>query len=230
MKLGTSNFFIAGSLFLNGLICIAQPTKDAGMWNTFGVEYKLSPSYNLIFTEELRLRENFMEMNLLYTDLGIEYTAIKNLKISLVYRSIQKFQPDMPLSYRHRLQWDLSYKKEFNKFSIQYRHRLQAEVKNVYSSEFGKTPEWFDRNKFTFKYEVNKRIEPYFAVETRTQLYDPKNQFYNMEWHRIRYQIGTDIKLGNKKTIGIYYLIQDEFGIKNEQDQYIVGLEYSIKF
>lgn len=223
--------YITVFLFLlNALASIAQPTKDAGLWNTFNAEYKINSSFNLVFTEELRLRENFTMMNLLYTDFGIEYAGIKNMKTSVVYRSIQKFQTDMPLSFRHRLTWDLGYKKEFNKFSVQYRHRLQAEVKNFYSSEFGKTPEWFERNKFTFKYEVNKRIQPYAAIEFRLQLYDPRNQFYNMEWHRVRYQLGTDIKLGNKKTIGIYYLIQDESGIVNEQDQYILGLEYSIKF
>jgi hypothetical protein len=216
--------------FLNTLISIAQPTKDAGLWNTFNAEYKLNSSFNLVFTEELRLRENFTMMNLLYTDFGIEYAGLKNIKTSIAYRSIQKFQTELPLSFRHRLTWDLSYKKEFNKFSVQYRHRLQTEVKNFYSSHLGKTPEWFDRNKFTFKYEVYKRIQPYAAIEFRTQLYDPRNPFYNMELHRVRYQIGTDIKLGNKKTIGVYYLIQDEFGIVNEQDQYILGLEYSVKF
>ena len=230
MRLSTIKFYIVSVFVFTKILCVAQPTKDAGLWNTFNAEYKINSSFNIVFTEEFRLCENFMEVNLFYTDLGIEYSGIKNLKTSIVYRGIQKFQPDMPFSFRHRLMWDLSYKKEWNKFSVQYRHRLQVEVKNFYSSEFGKTPEWFDRNKFTFKYEVNKRIQPYVALEFRLQLYDPRNQFYDMEWHRVRYQAGTDIKLGNKKTIGFYYLIQDDFGIKNAQDQYILGLEYTLKF
>ncbi len=206
----------------------AQPSKDAGAWLTFNIDYEFKPKLTLLVTQELRLRENISTLNLTYTDVGIQYNPIKFLKTSIVYRGIQKYSWENPVSFRHRIMWDLVIKHKFNNLALQYRSRLQAEVKNYYTSVTGKNTEFFWRNKFAIKYELNKRTTPYIALETRTQLHDAKNQFFNNETHRLRYQLGVDYKLSQKNTIGLYYLIQDEFNLPNAQDQYIVGFEYSI--
>ncbi|MBC7410888.1 MAG: DUF2490 domain-containing protein [Bacteroidia bacterium] len=206
----------------------AQPTQDVGAWFTFNIDYEFKPKLTLLVTQELRLRENISALNLTYNDVGIQYTPIKSIKTSIVYRGIQKYSWENPVSFRHRIMWDVVLKHKFNNIVLQYRSRLQAEVKNYYTSIIGKNIEYFWRNKLALKYELNKRITPYLALEVRTQLHDPRNQFYDSETHRLRYQLGMDYKISQKKTIGIYYLIQDEFNLPNTQDQYIVGLEYSI--
>jgi hypothetical protein len=209
-------------------LAFAQPSRDAGAWLTFNFDYEFKPKLVLLLTQELRLRENISALNLTYTDIGLQYAPIKNVKTSVVYRGIQKYSWETPVSFRHRLMWDLVLKHKFNNLVLQCRSRLQAEVKNYYTSIAGKNPEFFWRNKFAIKYELNKRTTPYLAAELRTQLHDPKNQFYNYETHRMRYQLGLDYKISQKQAFGVYYLIQDEFGLANTQDQYILGLEYSV--
>ena len=109
-----------------------------------------------------------------------------------------------------------------------YRNRLQAEVRNIYTSEIGNIPEWYFRNKFEMKYELNKTISPYASVEFRYQINNPRLVEGNKIWSRSRYAIGLDYKKSDKNTFGIYYLIQQEFNLSQPQNLYILGLEYSI--
>lgn len=204
--------------------------KDAGMWNTLSFKHKLNKKFALLITEEFRLKENYSQVNLTYTELGLEYTYNKNIKTSLVYRAIQKFQYDNPLSFRNRMQWDIGLKKNFGKFGINYRHRLQGEVKDYYTSENGHYREWFSRHKIGFKYELNDKWSFAFSGEYRIQLSDPRSPEYNGGFHRQRYQGGFTYKINSKQDFGMYYLYQNEFTIQNLTDIYILGVEYSVEF
>lgn len=208
---------------------IAQDSPGLGFWTTATVEYGLNKKWNVFVTEEFRLKENLTRLNLFYTNVGVEYKITKNLKTSLVYRSTQKFMPNNFFSFRHRIQWDVTVKKEYGKFDLSYRHRLQSEVKNIYSSDIGRLPEWFSRSKFQVKYDLDKPYTPYVSVEFRYQILDHQNPRTNLLWHRVRYQGGIDYKLNSHHYFGLYYLIQDEFDIENPERLYIIGLEYTFK-
>jgi hypothetical protein len=123
---------------------------------------------------------------------------------------------------------DLTLKKKFEKISLSYRQRIQAEERDIYSSEIGKLPEWYSRNKFAIKYDTEKRYTPYAAIELRYQLRNPREWQSDNTWHRNRYSFGVDYKLNKKSTFGIYYLIQREYNVALPQNQYILGLEYSL--
>ena len=228
MRKKTFLFFFG--LFCSVFICYSQVTKDFGFWNTLNFEHKLTDELNLSLTQEIRFKENVSRLNRFYTQLGLEYKLAKKVKTSLSYRFTQRLEDENYFSLRHRLIWDLNFKKSVDKFTFSYRHRLQSEVKKYYSSKLGKLPEWFYRHKLQVKYELNKRIEPYFATEAQIQLYDAGKMVDNNELNRVRFKVGTDIKLSAKKTFGIYYGFQNEFATAKENDIYILGLEYSIKF
>lgn len=204
--------------------------KDAGMWNTLSFKHKLNKKIALLLTEEFRLKENYSQVNLTYTELGVEYTLNKNIKTSLVYRAIQKFQYDNPLSYRNRLQWDIGLKKNFGKFGINYRHRLQTEVKDYFTSENGRYKEWFSRHKIGVKYNITERLAASFSGEYRLQISDPRSPEYDKGFHRQRYQGGFSYEINKKQDFGIYYLYQNEFTMQNLTDIYILGIEYSFEF
>lgn len=201
---------------------------DAGSWNTFNVDYKLNKKLSGVFTEELRFKENFSRLNLFYTNLGLEYKLSDVLKVAVVYRFIEKYQDDNSFSFRHRIMFDLTLKKKFSKIGFSYRQRIQAEKRNIYSSDIGYLPEWYSRNKFTLKYAPDKLYTPYAAIELRYQFRNPREWQSDNTLHRIRYSLGIDYKINKKSTFGIYYLIQREFNVVNPQNLYIVGLEYSI--
>lgn len=204
--------------------------KDAGMWNTLSFKHKFNKKFTLLITEEFRLKENYTQVNLTYTELGVEYTYNKNIKTSLVYRNIQKYQYQNPLSYRNRIQWDIGLKKSFGRFGINYRHRLQGEVKDYFTNETGHFKEWFSRHKVGVKYDINDKWNLAISGEYRLQISDPRSPEYNLDFHRQRYQAGVTYKITNKQDIGVYYLYQNEFGIQNLTDIYILGIEYAFEF
>lgn len=219
-------FFSIGICF--SLNLFSQATNDAGLWATCNVEKKLNKKFGIFITEEYRRKENFTRTNLFYTDLGVFVKPLDFLKLSLVYRPIQKYLEDNTFSYRHRLMLDISVKKKFGRITISFRERIQAEVRNVYSSDIGSIPEWYSRNKFELKYDLDKPITPYIAVEFRYQINNPRAVESNKLWHRNRYTLGLDYKYNNKNSFGLYYLIQQEYNVSAPQNLYIVGIEYSL--
>ena len=220
-------FLLSVFIFLitNGF---SQATSDAGLWATFNLEKKLKRNFSVFVTEEFRLRENFTRLNLFYTDLGISVRPAKFLKVSLSYRMIDKFLIDNTFSYRHRLMLDILLKEKFGPIALSYRYRLQSEVRNVYSSEDGNSPEWYSRSKFELRYDLDKPITPYIAAEFRYQINDPRNVESDDLLHRQRYIVGLNYKRDDRNTFGLYYLIQNEFNVSSPESIYIVGLEYTI--
>lgn len=206
----------------------SQLTEDAGLWTTFNLEKKLNDKFSVFLTEEFRLRENFSMVNLFYTDLGVEVRPVKILKVAFSYRLIEKQLWDETYSLRHRFMLDVTLKKKFGDFALAYRHRLQNEYRDIYSSSTGIVPEWYSRSKFTIKYDFGKPIVPYVASEMRYQIRNPRAVESDASWHRIRYFAGLDYKPNDKHTFGLYYMIQNEFNVSAPQYQYIIGLEYSL--
>jgi hypothetical protein len=123
---------------------------------------------------------------------------------------------------------DILLKKKFGGIALSYRQRIQSEVRDVYVSEYGRYPEWYSRNKFEIKFDLDKKITPYFATELRFQISNPRSAESDGLWHRIRYVGGIDYQRNKRDKFGFYYLIQNEFNVSEPQNLYIVGLEYSI--
>lgn len=206
----------------------AQATEDAGLWCTFNLEKNINQKFTLFLTEEYRVRENFSQTNLFYTDLGLSYKPADFIKISLSYRCVEKFIEDNAISFRHRGMLDIALKRKFGNFAISYRQRIQAEVRNVYSSEIGNLPEWYSRNKFQIKYDFDKPVTPYVATELRYQISNPRSIETDKAWHRCRVFAGLDYKKNDRNTFGLFYMIQREWNVSAPQNLYILGLEYTL--
>jgi hypothetical protein len=221
--------FLLLFIFSSGIIVpAAAQYDDAGLWTTLNLEKKLNSRFHLFLTEEFRLRENFSQINLFYTDVGIGVKPAGFMKVELAYRSIEKKLITGFYSMRHRLMLDITLKKKFDKFEFVYRHRLQREVRNVNSSENGRVPEWYSRNKLTVKYDLEKKYTPYVSAEFRYQIDDPHNIESDQTWHRARYAAGFDYELNKKNKLGFYYLVQHEWNVSIPENLYIVGVEYSL--
>jgi hypothetical protein len=217
-----------GSWFLIQNTCHAQDNTNYGMWNTFSIEKELSKKASLFLDEELRLKDSYSRLNLLYTNLGVSYKPLKGLKVSLIYRCIEKYKKSDEFSFRHRLMLDVGYKYRLSNWTFAYRSRFQSEVRDYLSDDDGKTPEWFWRNKVEVKYTFLKKYSPYLGTELRYQIKDPRNPAYDEGWHRIRMFGGLDYSINANNSIGIYYLVQQEFNVESSQQLQILGLQYSL--
>lgn len=206
----------------------SQAVNDAGLWATWNVEKKINKRLEVFLTQEFRLKENYSQINLFYTDIGIGIKPFGFMKVAISYRTIQKARIDETYSFRHRITMDVVLKKKFGSIATSFRQRLQTQVGNVYSSETGKLPEWFARERLEIKYDLNKPIKPFAAVELRYQLKDPKNMQLNGTWNRIRYTLGLDYKLNEKNAFSLYYLIQHGFNVAEPENIYITGIVYTL--
>ncbi len=209
-------------------VVFSQVSNDAGLWATFNLEKKINKKFTFFLTEEYRRRENFTRLNLFYTDIGLAYKPFDILKVSLAYRLIEKYEQDNSFSYRHRIMLDITLKKKFSQLVVSFRERLQVENRNIYTSDKGRYPEWYSRNKLKLAYDFNKPITPYIAAEMRYQIVNPRSVEGNYQWSRGRYFIGLDYKRNDRHAFGLYYMIQEEFDISAPQNLYIVGIEYSL--
>lgn len=208
----------------------SQVTNDAGLWTTLNIEKSFNKKFGVFLTEEYRMRENFSQINLFYTDLGVMVKPADFLKISLSYRCIEKFTEDNVISFRHRGMLDITLKKKFGSLAMSYRQRIQAEVRNVYSSEIGNLPEWYSRNKFQIKYDIDKPVTPYVACELRYQIHNPRLVEGDGVWSRSRYFVGLDYKKNDRTTFGAFYMLQREWNLSEPQNLYILGLECTLSF
>lgn len=226
-------------IYLCSLLCIfntikaqSVSTEDAGMWATVTIQKSLTKRMSLTLDEELRMRENYQRINLFYSNLGLSYKFKKNIKGEFSYRAIQKVALDQTVSYRHRLQFDLTLKTKINFFTVSGRVRYQTEVQEFYSSRKGKIPENFLRFKIEIKAETGKLYSPYISSELRYQINSPRGKLpdYNMGFHRIRNIAGIEFKLTKRKTLNLYYVIQREFDIVRPENIYITGIQYIYEF
>ncbi len=225
-------FFLIGLAFLFLINIESKAYKpvypDAGLWNTINVSYRLNKKWSLLFTQELRLRENYSRLNLLYTNLGVSYNLYKGLKTAIIYRHIDKFLLDNTFSFRNRFMWDLSYKYDgLKNWTFSYRHRAQIEWMDYLTSLLGKEPQLFSRNKFEVAYEFGK-WSPNISSELRIQITDPRNNEDDDNLSRNRTIYGLDYSLNDAVKLGAYYLYQKEFNTVTPQIIHIVGLECNL--
>lgn len=208
---------------------VLSQENDFGMWNTFNLEYKITQKFSIEATEEFRLKENLSQVNLFYTNIGFSY-KFGSFKVSPVYRFIQKRFDDGYYGLKHRLMLDVSYKTKFSIISFSTRTRLQGELAYPGADPLGNMPEYYWRQKFDFKFDLNSsRLTPYVGTELRIQFYTPHiKEFQGFGFSRTRVYAGFDYEINKMNTIGIYYLSQLDFQVNDPTALYILGLEYSL--
>jgi len=215
--------------FLNQLL--SQNINDAGLWSTFTLKKEITKKATLIFDQELRLRENYTQLNLFFSNLGISYKINKRLSIEPSYRHIDKYMADNIFSYRHRFSVDLHYKYKIKRTSFALRARYQRESKNVLSSKFGWLSEKYFRIRGQAEYQLNAKISAFYNLEFRYQIFVPGNDaLFNKRWHRVRNVVGFDYRISESLTLGLYYLHQTEYDISPIETSFISGIQITKKF
>ncbi len=204
--------------------------NDFGAWSTLSFDKKLSNKFTVSLSEEIRFFQNLQRFNLAYTNLGISYKVNKAVKISAVYRFLQKYRDENDLSWRHRFYVDAQVKEKYYPFTFVYRARLQSQVRDYYTSRDGKIPESYWRNKFDVRYELGKSFSPYVAAEFRYQFANDRNKEANNKFNRGRYYLGCQYQYSEAKAFDVFLMYQREFNVNNPERNTIIGFEYSYSF
>jgi|SRR5687767_5137410 len=222
---------LLSALALSGLFSARSFSQenDLGMWSTLNLEYKISQNFSIVGCEEFRLKENLSQINLFYTNIGVSY-KMGNFKISPIYRFIQKRFDDGYYGLKHRIMFDLAYKNKFSVIGFTTRTRLQAEVAYPGADRLGDVGEYYWRQKFDFKFDINSsRFTPYAGTELRVQLFNPRiKEHQEFGFDRTRIYAGCNYEINKNNEFGLYYLTQFDFQQNDPVTLFIIGLEYSL--
>ncbi len=200
---------------------------DAALWLNLHFEKKLTDKIEASFDFKNRIKNNVSEYGLGYVDLAVNYSLFKFLKLQVDYaygksRNLNGFYSDI-----HRGGLSVILRRKLGSFTFTYRNMLQCRFKNLYVSENGMVPVYFERNKLTVKYDFNKRFETYLSEE----LYLPFNQTRKKGLSRSRSTFGLIYNLSKKINIEGFFIYQHELNAFNKTNRdFIYGIGYSQQF
>jgi len=147
------------------------------------------------------------------------YRLNKYLKITGAYRYKNIQRADGTYRSSNRFNGDLRIRYKAKPVILLYRTRMQVE--NGMRNNGPKT-EYYNRNKFTLKLDLDMMFSPYLSSELYLDM--AKGSF-----DKVRYTVGFDLDLDKRNELAIFYRIQREFNVKNPLYAFIVGVGYAYK-
>ncbi|MFM9943932.1 MAG: DUF2490 domain-containing protein [Bacteroidia bacterium] len=209
------------------LLAQADYIDDAALWIGFNLEKKINDKIYLHLSQQNRITENISTYGRGNIDVGVTYRFTKNIRLMGDYVYLKRPNPDNSFTNEHRLYAALILKKEIGRWDFAYRNMLQMRMKNIYSSEDGKVPQYYERNKLTVKYELNKFIRPYISGELFYPFYQGKSKGLN----KVRTAAGLDYKITKHTSAEFYFLYQQQlnaFNTTNRDFVYGLGLSHEL--
>lgn len=200
--------------------------NDMQLWTNLSIEKKLTKTFSLNFSEEVRFYDNISEVGQFFSDVGGTYKISKSWRLSVNYRFTNKRQLNDSYSKRHRYYIDLSCRKKMEKIVVLFRTRFQSQYTDVFCSLTGKIPEYYSRNKLTLKFDLDKKYTPYLSAELFYQLNNPEgNDIDNM-----RYSVGLEYQFNKRTGLDFFYMIQQEYNVNNPKRDFVAGIGYQYSF
>ena len=197
---------------------------DAALWLNVYLEKRIKDKFDVHFTHSSRINNNFSEYGLGYGDIGLTYYYKKNIKIMADYVLRQQRNLNGSYSTRNRAYLALLLKKEIGRFKFGYRNLFQGQLTDMYTSEKGLIPVFYDRNKVSVKYDINKR----FTASVSEELYYPLYQAKNKGFDRSRSTIGLTYKFSKRTNIEFAFTYRHELNaFSRTKRDFIYGVTFS---
>lgn len=208
---------VAYIVFFIPLITFSQ-ISDANLWLALNGRYKINKKTRIDITEELRLKENYAQLDNLLTQVSFGYRFVDWLTAEVAYRFSIKYNLEKGYYNRHRFQGDLTAKYEANKFYCSERIRFQNTLDDPFN-------QWYFRNRIGGGYKTGK-ITPYLLYEFYLPLNNPR-----LSWiDRDRVYVGVDYLLDKKQEISLQFILEREKNVPSPWHNYIISLSYNLRF
>lgn len=244
---------LAALLFLFHLSFTASAQSEGGLLLGAEANKKLSKKLSFSLEAELRTRNNFRTMDRWAIGLGAQYKLTNWMKADAGYKLMNtNFREDIDLKtsggYNH---WRPSYWGVKHRFyvslagSYKFSNNIKLELRErwQYTYRPEKTVERWDFDDEIWEDKIrsgagNNQLRSRFEVS-----YDRKRAFFTPfasieiynSWgiEKIRYNIGTDLRLSKQHNLSIYYRYQDMKHVDAddyEPDMHYLGVGYKFKF
>lgn len=200
---------------------------DARLWMNLNITGNISGKVEGQVLVQNRLNNNFSVYNG-YVCLSAAYRFTKKFKVLAGYVLGATDLDDRSYTPIQQSFAGIMYRQKKGRFSFVYRNMIQSQLRGFSAAEYGSTLRLFDRNKFTLKYEIVKRIQVYAATEVYITLLD-KARYDQVG--RMRYVFGLNYKLSRHQVLEPYFLFQRNYVLKGAPSRaFIYGITYNLEF
>jgi len=207
-----------------------ENTNDFEGWTTIGLEYKLNKNWSFELEEQLRLKENISEIDEYFTEIGVEYSISKKIKIGGGLRYIKENDNKGKIQGyedHFRFQVDVSYKHKINAFSLKYRIRYQNKNELGIGNTEGDYANQHIRFKTSMGYNIeNWNLKPKFSAEIYNHFEKGEKNGYD----KYRLTLGTEYKLKKLGKFTLFYRKEKELNERIPKTKNIIGLKYVYTF
>jgi hypothetical protein len=212
-------------LFFCQAPAIAQES-DFGTWISVELEKKLTDKLRLEFEEEIRIFQNFSEIDRFGTSLGASWTFNKFIRIGTAYSWLYKNRVSLDdWEHRHRLVLYARGRIKVDRFTLTLRERFQSTYRDESIEGFKYNPRNYLRSRMEASYDIKgSKIAPYLSTEMYYQLNNPKgNEIDNM-----RYTVGAEWPFSQTLTIDNFIRLDREMNAKNPLSMWIAGIAFKL--
>jgi len=220
--------FVVFPALVAGLLVSTQlkgQQNDAGLWASVSFEAKVAKRLSAKISEEFRFYENISELGTSFTEACLEYKINKYLQVSANYRFTQRKRLDDYYSFRHRIYVDVKYSKKLKPFELSWRGRFQDQYSDIGRASDGGVAEYYFRNKFSLKWDLDKAYSPYLSFELFSPLDYPRYSVFD----NLRATAGIEYSISKHQKIDLYYMIQKEINVSRPDTYFILGIGYFYK-
>ena len=195
-------------------------TNDAGSWISVSLEKKISRAFTFNLSPEIRLNENFSELGMLLSDVSLEYTFRKFLKIGINYRFLSKQSLDHSYNFSNKAFADLTLINKWTNWQTRWRLRIQeSDVDMFFSDDL--YSRWYLRARGEWRYKYSSRILLLGFSEIFCQL---NANMGRPIFDQYRLVLGAEYEWNSRNTIKPFLLYQSELFHNNAQRDFVLGL------
>lgn len=209
-----------------GFKSFAQPEfiNDAAIWTGVKISKKINKKNLISLTQQCRFDENISQLGRISIGIDAVHKINKNLRINFGYNYLRKIDLNSGYFNENRIVLGFTTKTNFRKFDFSYRNIAQIRYKQYLTSEDGKIPKVYNRNRIAIQYELNKR----FSLTNSYEIYIPLNKTEIIEINRLRSIAELNYKLSKKTSIRSYFLFQTQFHTDELiERKFVYGFEFS---
>lgn len=193
-------------------------SSDSDLQARFRValEIPLAEKLKLTWSEQLRTKESFSQLDKMLTAFTLDYSPWRHLGFEGEYVFVNERKGDELWKVKHRFNLAVIGKLSVGRFDLSLRERVRWVVRGYDTDEYA-TPNPFTtlRTRLKADYRNDSRWKPYVYAELYTTLNTPaavENRFsYDVERdnyiNRLRLCVGSTMKINSHNSMDFYYMV-----------------------
>ena len=193
-------------------------SSDSDLQARFRValEIPLAEKLKLTWSEQLRTKESFSQLDKMLTAFTLDYSPWRHLGFEGEYVFVNERKGDELWKVKHRFNLAVIGKLSVGRFDLSLRERVRWVVRGYDTDEYA-TPNPFTtlRTRLKADYRNDSRWKPYVYAELYTTLNAPaavENRFsYDVERdnyiNRLRLCVGSTMKINSHNSMDFYYMM-----------------------